>query len=152
MTTKPTILFIHGSWHNPAHFEGIRNLFESQGYPTSCPLQPSIDHRPPTGLKEDAQVIQDELTKLIHKQQKEVLVVAHSYGGIVATESITQDLSINARREKGLKGGVLHILYMCAFLLVEGKSLASALGGLPPWIPVDVYSSAYPNIISHQNI
>lgn len=150
-TTKPTVLFVHGSWHNPNHFRRVRDLFEAKGYSTSCPLHPSIGKLPPIGLKEDAKCIRDELKSLVDIQEKNVIVVAHSYGGIVATEALHAEFAKIARQEKGISGGVVHLVYMCAFLLPLGDSLATALGGeeLPPFIPVDV-SCNYPHTISLQ--
>lgn len=138
--SKPTVLFVHGSWHNPNHFRRVRDTFETQGFPTSCPLQPSVGQLPPIGLMEDAQCIRDEVKKLIEEQRRDVVVIAHSYGGIVATEALDAEFSLGAREAKGLSGGILHLIYMCAFLLPLGHSLATALGGkeLPPFIPVDV--------------
>jgi hypothetical protein len=81
---KPTALFVHGSWHNPNHFRRVRDLFEAQGFPTSCPLHPSVGKLPLIGLKEDAQCIRDEVKRLVEEEE---IVIAHSYGGIVATEA-----------------------------------------------------------------
>jgi hypothetical protein len=91
------------------------------------------------GLTEDAQCIREELKKLIESEQKDVLVIAHSYGGVVCTEAVDADLSRGMRQAKGLTGGVIHLIYMCAFLLPQNNSLASTFGGqLPPFIKIDV--------------
>lgn len=140
-STKPTVLFVHGSWHNPNHFRRVRDLFEANGFPTSCPLHPSVGQLPPIGLMEDAQLIRDELKRLIEIEEKDVLVFAHSYGGVVTAQAVDREFGKKEREAKGLvkKGGVLHLVYMCAFVLALGDSLGSALGGnLPPFIPVDV--------------
>ncbi|KAF2108867.1 hypothetical protein BDV96DRAFT_254738 [Lophiotrema nucula] len=138
-TTKPTILFVHGSWHTPAHFAPVRAVFEKAGYPTSCQLFPSVEASPPIGLKEDAQCVKDELSRLIEAGRKDVIVVAHSYGGVVSTEACEKQFNLQERRKKGEKGGIVRIVYLCAFLIPVGKTLEQALGGtMPPWIPEDV--------------
>lgn len=143
--SKPTVFFIHGAWHSPKHFQRVRDVFEAEGFPTECPLQPTFDAKPPTmKMYEDAKVIRAELTKLVEDEGKDVIVVMHSYGGVVGTEAVHESLAKKARESKGLPGGVLALLYMCAFLLPPDNSLGSALGGgLPPFIPVEV---SQPNI------
>ena len=70
---------------------------------------------------------------------KDVIVVCHSYGGVLASEAIHQSLSRKVRAAEGKEGGVVHIVYLCAFIIPEGESLASALGGsLPPYITLRV--------------
>jgi len=58
---------------------------------------------------------------------------------MVCTEAVTKELSKKHREENGEKGGVVSLVYLCAFLLRKGESLATPLGGqLPDWIPVKV--------------
>jgi pimeloyl-ACP methyl ester carboxylesterase len=144
-TPKPTVLFIHGSWHTPKHFERVCALFQSHGYPISCPQMPSAGNMPPIGLMDDALCIRSELERLIDNESKDVIVVAHSYGGIVGTQSIEKTFAKKEREESGNLGGVVRIIYMTAFITTKGESLGSALGGgpapntkLPPFIPVTV--------------
>jgi pimeloyl-ACP methyl ester carboxylesterase len=137
--SKPTVLFVHGSWHTPNHFAPVRKVFEEAGFPTSCPRQPSVCNAPPVGLMEDAQCIRHELVRLIEEEERDLIVVAHSYGGVVATQAVEQRFARKTREKEGKKGGVVRIVYMCAFLLDVGQTLAGAFGGsLPPFIPVDV--------------
>ncbi|ESZ98344.1 hypothetical protein SBOR_1222 [Sclerotinia borealis F-4128] len=143
MTSKPTILFIHGSWHSPAHFRPVRDLFEAEGYPTECPRLPTFNSKPAppvVSLIDDVQVVQNLLKKLVEEQEKEVLVVVHSYGGIVGSEAVLASFGRESRAKEGTgkKGGVLHLLYMCAFVVPVGASLSSALGGgLSPFVKVE---------------
>ncbi|KAF2731534.1 alpha beta-hydrolase [Polyplosphaeria fusca] len=136
--SKPSVLFVHGSFHTPKHFALVRSIFEDAGYHTSCPQHPSVGNLPPIGLMEDAQCIRDELKQLIHVEEKDVIVIAHSYGGAVSTQALDKLFAKKERTSHGQKGGVVRLVYMCAFLLPLGHSLTSALGGeLPPFIPVD---------------
>lgn len=138
--TKPVVIFVHGSWHKPAHFAPLRKLVEAHGYETYCPLLPSCGNLTLVDpLGHDAKAIYDTAEKLV-SEGKEVIIAMHSYGGIVGTQAITSDLSKTARQAKGLGlGGVIHMLYLCAFVVPEKNSLATALGGsLPPYITIDV--------------
>ena len=142
---KPVILIAHGSWHTPDHYQSLKDTLQSHGFNTYCPLQPSVGKLPPIGLMEDAEMIRAELDRLINVESKDVIVIAHSYGGIVTTQAVTKELGKKARQSEGKDGGVIRIVYMCAFIVPLGESLGSALGGgphpdtkLPPFIPVEV--------------
>lgn len=71
-------------------------------------------------------------------------MVAHSYGGIVATEGVQGRFNKATRAQAGQKGGVFRIIYIAAFLVPVGSSLCDPLGGtIPPFIPVDVRKWPY---------
>lgn len=70
MSPKPTVLFVHGSWHTPAHFERVRRVFEETGYETKCPRQPSVGNLPPVSMMDDAKCITDELARLVETEGK----------------------------------------------------------------------------------
>ena len=116
------------------------SVLEAQGYPTVCPTLPSIDASPPTvDLPDDAKLIRSQLQRLVEDERKEVVVVVHSYGGVVGSEAVTQELGAEQRGRQGLDGGVIRLLYICAFVVPVGHSLAGAVGGtLPPWIQIQV--------------
>ena len=139
--SKPTIVFIPGAWHTPEPFKVIIAKLSILGYkciplslqaaghePAVLDLQPDIDivHR----------TVQDEVD-----QGHLVVVVAHSWGGIIAGGAL-DGLSKTEREKSGRKGGVVKLAYMCAFIPPEGVSLATALGGADPEWDVQVCLSA----------
>lgn len=138
---KPTVLFVHGSWHSPKHFGPVIKVFQAAGYETECPAQPSTGNLTLTDpLADDVKTIYDATAALVEKA-RDVIVVMHSYGGIVGTQAITKDITKQARQSKGLSGGVIHLVYLAAFIVPVGASLGSALGGqLPPYISVQVHT------------
>lgn len=146
MSSKPTIFFVHGAWHQPAHMTPIMDMLEADGYPCVCPQQPSFN-LPSAQMRDfpmtrDAAAIRGALDKLIVEEERTVLVVLHSYGGVVGTEAVDASLGIRARAAKGEKGGVLRLVYMCAFILPAESSLGDAFGGkLPPIIKTEVRCS-----------
>jgi pimeloyl-ACP methyl ester carboxylesterase len=146
--TKPTVLFVHGNWHSPAHFAPICDLFNKAGYPTSCPRLASCDANPSVGPYEDAASLLPELVKLVEAQERDVIVVAHSYGGVVATQAVTKQYTKNVRGMQGKRGGILRIVYLCALLPVEGETVMSQFGvgpsdPIPPHILLDVGCSQF---------
>jgi hypothetical protein len=77
--------------------------------------------------------------------------VAHSYGGVISTQAVEARFAKWSRGEEGRARGVVGILYLCAFLLEVGQSLAGAFGGsLPPYVAVDV--SAQQNDLKTSNV
>lgn len=145
-STKPAILILHGAWHHPEHFAKQIALLQSHSYEVICPVQPSYNAQPATTtLQEDAAFIRGVLSKLIDEEGKDVILLMHSYGGMVGTEAVTEEMSRNLREKNGSQGGVVKLLYLCAFMLHKGESLATPLGGdLPPFIPVEVCFSPLP--------
>ncbi|KAH8881127.1 alpha beta-hydrolase [Thozetella sp. PMI_491] len=135
---RPTILMVHGSWHPPEFYKTQLDLIETHDFPTACPRQPSVGALPPIGLMEDAQAIQHQLKELIEVEGKDVIVVGHSYGGVVTSQAVDPTFGKKARTEQGKPGGVIHLLFVTAWIVPLGESLGSMLGSplqLPPFIP-----------------
>ncbi|CAD6580718.1 MAG: hypothetical protein ASARMPREDX12_000248 [Alectoria sarmentosa] len=134
MSSKPTIVFVPGAFHTPKHFIPITELLQKSSYPSVTVSLPSIGAQAATAtLTDDIQAIRSVLEKLIEEEGKDVVVAAHSYGGVPACQTVT-GLEKSERANGGKKGGVIHVLFIAALLVEEGKALADALGGgLPPW-------------------
>lgn len=50
-------------------------------------------------------------------------MVMHSYGGMIGTDAVTDDLLCNRRAAAEKSGRVIHLLYMCAYILEPGTSV-----------------------------
>lgn len=61
---------------------------------------------------------------------KDVLLIAHSYGGVPTTESV-RGLSKKDRAAQGLKGGIIGIGYMTSLVPNVGGSAGSVLASMP---------------------
>ncbi|PWY95989.1 alpha/beta-hydrolase [Aspergillus sclerotioniger CBS 115572] len=131
--TSPTIIFSHGAWISPQFFEAIRSRLENLGFPTECPAHPSIGAEPPSKiLADDVASFRQALTTLADKG-KDLVVVAHSYGGVVVSNAVN-GLDKASRTRDSKPGGIIQIVYMGSFALDQGQSLLGALGGsYPPW-------------------
>ena len=88
-------------------------------------------------MLDDANIVRSEIVKLVEDEGKEVVVVMHSYGGVVGSQAC-EGLGRVQRQQKGLAGGVIRLYYMCAFVLPAGQSLDGMLGGPPPFIVTTV--------------
>lgn len=118
-SVKPTaILIVHGGYFLPPAWDALANRLRKAGFVVQCPRLPSCgDGRPPTAVREhDVAVVRKEAQELIDAGHS-ILVLAHSYGGMVASDAITQDLYASGGT------GVVSLLYLSAWLLQPGDSL-----------------------------
>lgn len=132
----PTVLIVQGCFQTPSRYEKLVDSLASLGHPTVHPRLPSCsgtDHPdfPKTTLVDDALAIRLELTRQVEYEGKFVVVAMHSYGGLVGSEAIPEELGYAKRQSLGLPGGVIHLFYYCAFILNEGQSVLSAFGESP---------------------
>lgn len=135
---KPTIVLIHGAWHTPGHFSSLIHRLESAGYTVRAPQLPSssdIDTPAIVDCKPDIETIQAILSDEADNRGNDIVVVSHSYGGIPATDSCKSFLK-KEREQRGKKGGVVGLCYLCAWVLVPGESLLTTHG-----LPDDAFDS-----------
>lgn len=143
----PSIVIVPGAWHSPLHYQDLINQLQEAGYTTICNSLPSLNPSNPDeiGVSDDAAFIKDKLLTPILSAGKEVILVAHSYGGSPAGVA-AKGLSISERKEKGEERGIVGLVYITALLVPEGVSLKSAVGGkFHPWVNINV--SKHPNFI-----
>jgi pimeloyl-ACP methyl ester carboxylesterase len=135
---NPTIVFSLGAWIIPAVFDATRSRLDVLGCPSVCPAHPSIGAEPPTKtLLDDVASLREVLVKLADDGQ-DLVVVGHSYGGVVASCAV-EGLSKSARAKEGTAGGVIKVVYLAAFAIDKGQSLLGMLGGnYLPWMKVEV--------------
>jgi len=132
---KPTVLLVHGSWHRPCHYERLIRQLKQLGFEVVCPALPSIGKdRLGKGWHDDVLRIQETALQLFAKK-KQVVLLAHSYGGIPAAAA-TEGLTRSERAAAGLPGGFCHVIYMSAFALpAREMSLLQSVGGsFPSWV------------------
>lgn len=79
-------------------------------------------------MYDDADAVKSELQDLV-EAGRDVIVVAHSYGGMPASQALTPDLTASARREECKTGGVVGLFGMATFFLPEGMTTVQAAGG-----------------------
>ncbi|KAL3490734.1 alpha/beta-hydrolase [Aspergillus germanicus] len=125
-TTTPTVLLIPGAWHQGSTFEPVAKILREQGYEAETVTLPSVGGPSSTTAYDDARHIQETyLTKLV-ADGKEVIIVMHSYAGIPGTECV-KGFARKDIAAQGKKGGVVGLVYIAAFLVPPGASVASFL-------------------------
>lgn len=120
---KQTILIIGGGWHTPRSYGKLTALLEQHGFDVHVPLHPSMNQsRPPNAdLETDTAHIRSYVEELL-QDGRHIIVVMHSYGGQVGTNAL-HGFGFEERAAKGLRGGILNLIYMTACALPEGLSM-----------------------------
>jgi len=134
---KPVILLITGSFALPEFYDSVVEGVASAGYEIKALHLQSAGPRsgegrdnPSITMYDDARLIAEETTKLA-EEGKTVLLVAHSYGGIPASESV-RGLTQVERQKNGKAGGLVGIAYVTALVPELGKSAMDVLANMPP--------------------
>ncbi|KAL1877798.1 hypothetical protein Plec18167_004767 [Paecilomyces lecythidis] len=132
---KPTLLLVQGSFQLPLVYEILIKGLEQEGYPTVHPKLPSCSPDDAgfatRTLADDSRAVTDALESLIEKDGKYVIVLMHSYGGLVGSDAVLENLSYENRKKAGAPGGVIHLFYFAAFVLPPGQSVLKAFGESP---------------------
>ncbi|KAI0517536.1 catalytic protein [Xylaria bambusicola] len=131
-SSKPTLVLVQGSFQLPEVYYKLSDALRNAGYRVVQPSLPSLtdQDKPEFALKsltDDALAIRSKVQELVAKGET-VVMVMHSYGGLVGSEAVTEDLSVEQRKSNGLAGGVLHMFYFAAFILTKGQSVLSTFG------------------------
>lgn len=135
-TTKPSIVIVPGAWQIPPSWTSFTSKLESAGYDTSLVTLPSVGVSL-TGLDADRTAAQAVIDPLL-EAGKEVVVLSHSLGGFIASNSM-EDRGIAARSAAGKTGGVIQLIYLAAFMAPVGDSLYNLMGNdWFDWMVVEV--------------
>lgn len=139
--TKPTIILVPGAWHSPSHYESLLVKLREAGYLTKSEKLSSVGSSQPLDQTAalDATAIKRDLLQPELDLGKDVILVMHSYGGSPGAAAAKGN-SKSERAAAGKQGGIIGLIFVCAFLANEGDSLKSKLPGqeLDPWCIIDV--------------
>lgn len=119
---KKDVIFVlvHGAWHGGWCWKKVKILLEKQGFTVYTPTLTGLGERSHL-LSEEIGLdthIQDIVSVLEYEDLKNVVLVGHSYGGMV----ITGVAGRSAER-------ISHLVYLDAFLPENGKALKDYLPG-----------------------
>lgn len=130
---KAIIYLVHGGWHSPLFYQPLLESLQKRGYETICPLLPSCGDAKAHGFRSisshtDGASIEEDLHRLIEIKQRDVLLIAHSYGGCPASEAAKAHFGAAVRQAEGKAGGIVGMFYISAFLTPEGENCAEWAG------------------------
>ena len=110
---KASIVLVHGGFVDGSGWEGVYRILKNDGY------RVSIVQNPTTSLADDVAATK----RVIAQQEGPVVLVGHSYGGVVITEA-------------GNHPGVAGLVYITAFAPDRGESVAALIKDAPAGAPV----------------
>jgi pimeloyl-ACP methyl ester carboxylesterase len=107
------IVLVHGGFVDGSGWEGVYRILTKDGYRVSVVQNPTIT------LADDVAATK----RILATQSGPVILVAHSYGGVVITET-------------GSDPRVAGLVYVTAFAPDKGESVSSLIKDPPPGAPV----------------
>ena len=140
MACKPTVVIVPGAWHSPVHYDSLISFLKAAGYPTVSHKLPSVDTTTPstTTAQGDAQAIVEKVLTPLLNDGKDVVLVAHSYGGSPGGAA-ANGLSKAERATSGLQGGIIGLVWIAALVAPNNVSLLQLIGGkFNDWVDLDV--------------
>lgn len=128
--SKPTIIFVPGAWHIPAHYEPIISRLRHSGYEVIAVRHPSctVKSDPGNMLYEDAKTVADAIRGVL-ETDKDADLIMHSYGGISGSEGV--GLVLSEERSRAGFGKVRRMVFLAAHVLEEGISMEGLRGRMP---------------------
>jgi pimeloyl-ACP methyl ester carboxylesterase len=111
--TDKAIVLVHGGFVDGSGWEGVYKILKADGYDVT------IVQNPTTSLKAEVAATK----AAINAQAKPVILVGHSYGGVVITEC-------------GTDPKVAGLVYITAFAPDKGESVSSLIADPPAGAPV----------------
>ncbi|KAJ6470536.1 Alpha/beta hydrolase fold-1 [Mycena sanguinolenta] len=124
---KPTIIIIPASFSPLSLYSAVISDLQSHGYSVHGVELETVGRREkaPT-MYDDAAVVASVASKLA-EEGKDVVLVAHSYGGIVACQA-SKGLAKTIRKKEGKEGGIVRIVFVAAMVPAEGQPLLALFG------------------------
>lgn len=107
-----TIVLVHGAFVDGSGWAGVHRLLRDDGYDVI------VVQNPTTSLADDAAATR----RAIAASEGKVVLVGHSYGGVVITEA-------------GSDPKVSALVYVAAFAPDQGESVSSLVASAPPGAP-----------------
>ncbi|KAI0486006.1 Alpha/beta hydrolase fold-1 [Xylaria cf. heliscus] len=122
---KPVLVFCPGAWCDPGYFRYTTDILTKAGYTCLTVSLPSVgselrpkDAPPIThGLQTDANAVRDVVIPQLDAGH-DVVVVCHSYGGVVTSEAVR---GLDRASRGADTGAVIYLVYVAAILLDVGN-------------------------------
>jgi pimeloyl-ACP methyl ester carboxylesterase len=124
---KPTIIIIPGSFCPIYPYAPIISELEAHGYPVHGIELETVGRREKAPSMYDDAAAVASLVSQLADEGKDVVLVPHSYGGIVACEA-SKGLAKSVREKEGKAGGIVRIVFVTAVVPSEGQCLQDVFG------------------------
>lgn len=124
-TTKPTIIIVHGAWGGSWAFRRVEELLRQKGFNVYRPQLTGLGERvhlsrSDIGLNTH---IEDVVNAILFEDLHDIILVGHSYGGMVIT-GVADRLPDRVKR----------LVYLDAFVPNDGESAMGIIGSRSDWL------------------
>lgn len=132
MPELPTLVFIPGSWHKPACYDKIiKLLHEQHGLNCVSVTLPSTSGNPDATFKDDLNAAREAIS---HETsiKRNVIVLAHSYGGMVGNSAIKGFTRPEDESPTAGTGYVIGLVLIASGFTLTGLTFMDPFFGRPP--------------------
>ncbi|KAL2872050.1 alpha/beta fold hydrolase [Aspergillus lucknowensis] len=139
MSNPPTVVLIPGSWHQPTYYDPIIKPLQGQ-YGLKCVAVslPSTTGNPVATFKDDLDAARESISRETI-QGRNVVVLAHSYGGMVGNSAIkgfakprVPSTGRSTGQPQTLAGHVIGLVLLASGFTLAGLSFMDPCFGHPP--------------------
>ncbi|MFY8272751.1 alpha/beta fold hydrolase [Pseudoalteromonas sp. SSDWG2] len=118
IAAKPTVVFVHGAWGGGWDYKHMQSLLQAQGYEVYRPTLTGLGeryHLSNPNINLDTHI--SDITQVLEFEDlNKVILVGHSYGGMVITGVAER-----------VPERIHHLLYIDALLPVDGESVMDTM-------------------------
>ncbi|KAK4214363.1 hypothetical protein QBC37DRAFT_421473 [Rhypophila decipiens] len=132
-----TIVICPGAFPLPRIYEPLIADFNERQHTAICMVQqyhPTSSTQTLPTVNPDSEYLRHSVLDPLLSEGKDIVVFAHSYGGIYAPASL-EGISKQERRAKGLEGGVVAVVLCAASIARKGTTALEAMLMEPDTIP-----------------
>jgi pimeloyl-ACP methyl ester carboxylesterase len=142
--TLPTLVLVPGAFGATTRYDKLLPQFKEAGLNTVAGAYPNCNPADPasaTATEGIKSLHQNVLLPLVEEEGKDVVILAHSYGGVVAGGA-AKGVDKATRLNQGYAGRVVGLIYVTGNITLENESLLESGGGTySPFIKLDKVSS-----------
>lgn len=128
-STQPTLVLIPGSWHRPTCYNPIIKALEPHLRCVTVSL-PSTAYNPEATFKDDLDAAREVISAEI-SAGRHVVVIAHSYGGMVGNSAI-KGFTRSQDADDTRPGYVIGLILIASGFTLTGLSFMDPFFGRPP--------------------
>ena len=116
---RPTVVLVHGAYHQPQHWDPLVKFLHQSGHQTSTPRLPSVSATPiPDCLAADISAIKTAVVDAIANGSDSIVPIFHSYGGIPGFDAL-------ATLTDEQKSKIPRVICISALIVPKDNSLVS---------------------------
>lgn len=132
MERGPSIVFVPGAWHKPQCYHKIIKSLENEHDLKCVPTTlPSTSGDREATFKDDIDVVRNAIMKEMEAGHN-VIVVAHSYGGMVGNSAIKGLTQLRSATPNSDTGCVVALVLIASGFTITGLSFMDPFFGIPP--------------------